>query len=129
TTEASVVSASPGPPCRNTCRPDLVWVQEGTMRCRCNGAVSYGACKQHQTTMATGRGHQILLRQKQSYLVTEPHLDGQNHPQPMAASRIHGQIRPLPDGRWNAARWYHYTSYKVANMPIEFSTSIPRTQL
>src|ERR1043165_3514891 len=23
----------------------------------------------------------------------------------------------------------HYTSYKVANLPIEFSTSIPRTQL
>jgi hypothetical protein len=26
-------------------------------------------------------------------------------------------------------KWANYTSYKVANMLVEFSTSIPRTQL
>src|SRR5215475_2147113 len=79
--------------------------------------------------MDTGGRHQILLRQNQSPLVAEPYPDGENHPQEMAASRIHGQIRPLPDGRWHAARRDHYTSYNVANILVEFSTSIPRTQL
>src|SRR5215510_1571106 len=32
-------------------------------------------------------------------------------------------------GRRDAARGERYTSYKVANMLVEFSTSIPRTQL
>src|SRR5215813_11763904 len=35
--------------------------------------------------------------------------------------------RPARD--WDAPRRHGYTSYKVANLPIEFSTSIPRTQL
>src|SRR5215813_9701389 len=89
----------------------------------------HGALERHQTAMDTGRGHQILLRQNQSPLVAEPYPDGENHPQQMAESRIHGQIRPLSDRRWYPARRYYYTSYKVANLPIEFSTSIPRTQL
>src|SRR5262249_5935758 len=29
----------------------------------------------------------------------------------------------------HTTRWRRYTSYKVANMLVEFSTSIPRTQL
>src|SRR5712691_4120684 len=62
-------------------------------------------------------------------MVAEPCPDGENHPQYMAESRIHGQIRPLSDRRWNATRRYQYTSYKVANILVEFSTSIPRTQL
>src|SRR5712691_4366991 len=62
-------------------------------------------------------------------MVAEPYPDGQNHPQHMAESRIHGQIRPLLDRRWYATRRYQYTSYKVANFLVEYSTSIPRTQL
>src|SRR5262249_42107396 len=31
--------------------------------------------------------------------------------------------------QWDTAGQWRYTSYKVANLPIEFSTSIPRTQL
>src|SRR2546425_6631467 len=62
-------------------------------------------------------------------MVAEPCPDGQNHPQHMAESRLHGQIRPLFDRRWSATRRYQYTSYKVANFLVEFSTSIPRTQL
>src|SRR2546425_8111321 len=62
-------------------------------------------------------------------MVAEPCPDGQNHPQHMAESRLHGQIRPLFDRRWSATRRYQYTSYKVANFLVEYSTSIPRTQL
>src|SRR5712691_2966239 len=59
---AGIVPTSPGSHRRNACRPKLVWVEEGTRLCRCNGTMRHGAVERYQATMDTGRGHQILLR-------------------------------------------------------------------
>src|SRR5215471_12790930 len=57
------------------------------------------------------------------------HSDGKIHSREVAQSRLHGKIRLAHGERWHTTRWNHYTSYKVANILVEFSTSISRTQL
>src|SRR5262249_24742637 len=47
----------------------------------------------------------------------------------VTSPRARAGWHPHPAGTRGAARRLYYTSYKVANLPIEFSTSIPRTQL
>src|SRR5215813_65250 len=79
--------------------------------------------------------HQGLFREHR-----RPHPDG--HPsrkyprQPLPAAdrrspegRILRRLELPPISKRYSSRWDSYTSYKVANLPIEFSTSIPRTQL
>src|SRR5215471_19773359 len=52
-----------------------------------------------------------------------------HHVAQLAESRSSRSGLLLANGHRNTTGRSKYTSYKVANLPIEFSTSIPRTQL
>jgi hypothetical protein len=62
-------------------------------------------------------------------MAATPHPAGEGHAAHMARGWRHGAARPRPDRAWHAAGRYPYTSYNVANILLEFSTSIPRTPL
>jgi len=80
----------------------------------------------------TGCRHLRLLRQHQP---SGPTTKAPRHPvhppmhSGMAESRSHRYNRIPRGSSRNTTRGRDYTSYKVANFLVEFSTSIPRTQL
>src|SRR5262245_52207016 len=87
--------------------------------------VSAAACP----TMDFGRRYSRVLRRIQPCMVRGSYADGASYPPEVAEGGVHGQACSLPHRNGGTARGHLYTSYKVANLPIEFSTSIPRIQL
>src|SRR5215471_21853913 len=85
--------------------------------------------------LSTGVVSCRILRRGESRVVvevsetTDRRQPGPSPDSPDVKGGHHGR-GPGPSHRGrNAARRDYYTSYKVANMLVEFSTSIPRTQL